>query len=429
MSGAIPLYLNPKYNGRLALWAPLSQTTVEACISAAVRHQLEPRLLILTNCTYDGVLLPIHELAAFAHHQGLVVHADEAWFPYGRFHPYYGSGPSAGRYNALDAGADFCVHSSHKVLAAFSQASMLHVHERFRDLFEKSTRGTRIGWVRDRFRDYEAFEHQLIENLRFWLSTSPHYPMIATLDAAAAQMGIEGPLLLTRLLGQAHSLHDWAKSNGCAIELKDIVGGNMEGYENYGFDPLKFSIAIRSGCLKTLKERLADSHQYEKSTSRSMLFLLTVGTQRGQVEGLKAKLASLSDCLGGSGEGEDARYEVTGQAVLIPRDAHYANGTYLSLSDARKRCEEGEELIACHMVTPYPPGIPLLLPGLKITVDAIDAIRGQRGEDIEVHGLRAHNGDQWIRVILHDEQDKILKRCSGDAEAILRKLCQVGLPA
>src|SRR6185295_13986776 len=146
----------------------------------------------------------VFELAQMVHDRGVLLQADEAWFPYGRFHPYYasGAGTSAGRYNALDSNADFSVHSAHKALAAFSQASMLHVGTHFKELLEEPD--PNFGWLKDRFKTFEEFEHRLIENLSYWLSTSPHYPMIASLDAATSQMSIEGGSLIGSLLRHAH---------------------------------------------------------------------------------------------------------------------------------------------------------------------------------------------------------------------------------
>jgi len=429
LSGAVPYYLTPRFNERLGLWAPLSFDEITGGIQTAVDRGLEPKLIVLTNCTYDGTLLPIKELARFAHERGLLVHADEAWFAYGRFHPYYGGGPSSGRYNALDSEADFCVHSSHKVLAAFSQASMIHVGKHFAQLFGGVAPGgdpSRIlKWLLRRFDSYECFEHQLHENLRYWLSTSPHYPMIATLDAATAQMGLEGPALLDRIIGHGLDLHRWAQQQGFAVTPEDLTPGLLSSYQLYGHDPLKFTIRVRAGQKQQLREHLEQQqqpHQWEKATERAVLFLLTVGTHEAQVESLQQALGECRDLLGRNDRERPTRKpDISGQVVVLPQDAHYASGEYLTLKQAKKQCQEqvGDQLlgpVACHMVTPYPPGIPTILPGMRISKKVIGWIEDLCRSGEEVHGLRGSREDAKIRVLSIEEYNRLKGRLTRSLE-------------
>lgn len=420
MSGAIPFYLAPEFNTALGLWKPLSMTQIFSGIDEAA--SFKPRLIVLTSCTYDGILLPIKEIAQRSHERGILLYADEAWFPYGRFHPYYGSGPSEGRYNGLDSNADFCVHSSHKALAAFSQASMLHVGASFRRLFDKDFADA-FDWLAQRYSDYETFEHQLMENLRFWLSTSPHYPMIATLDAATAQMNIEGPALLGKLLEHSERLRAWARTTGCEVTREDLLGGVVLGYEKYGYDPLKFTVRIkhgqRSAFLHCLEEH---KHQCEKSTDRTALFLLTVGTKIAHVEDLKATLELCRHQLGNGTEPKSKarKPDVQGQVVLLPRDAHYSTGHYMTLEDIGDHIRQGDIVVGCQMVTPYPPGIPTILPGLRVTLSSIEWIAELFEQKREVHGLRVTDNQAKIRILL--ESDDEFKRLSARQPEVVKAL-------
>lgn len=437
MAGAVPYYLTPSFNSKLGVWKPLTLEQIETCIDQALDQGLQPRLLILTTCTYDGVLFPVYELADIVHKRGVLVHADEAWFPYGRFHPYYarGAGTSAGRYNALDSNADFCVHSSHKALAAFSQASMLHIGNHFKQLLEGAD--SKFAWLNERFQTLEAFEHRLIENLSYWLSTSPHYPMIASLDAATAQMSIEGSSLIGTLLGHAHELNTWAEGAVCKVGRDSLLDDSA--YEKYGLDPLKFTVQVKPKQREAFCEKLEDErHQWEKSSARSVLFLLTTGTLKEHVEGLISVLDRNKKLLGDDPKAPSLEApDISGQVSILPSDAHYATGEYKSLVEIRDlalAADNGgptKHPIACHMVTPYPPGVPTILPGLRVTASSIKWVEDIKRNGGEVHGLFEVDDELYMRVVLPNssEHEKLLAKYAADGtHEVLAKLMtpQVG---
>lgn len=415
LSGAIPFYITPRFNAKLKLWHPLSYRDIGAALSELDERGLQPRMLVLTTCTYDGILFPVREIAKLAHEKGILFHADEAWFPYGRFHPFYGLGQSTGRYNALDSDADFCVHSSHKALAAFSQASMIHVGSHFEKLLTNDDQGKEFSWLKERFGNFQEFEHQLVENLTFWLSTSPHYPMIATLDCATAQMYMEGTAALGTLLSRARRLHEWAADAGCAV-TKDDLTGNVEEFEEYSHDILRFMVRVKPGRLEEMKKKLLNhQQQWEKSSERTLLFLVTLGTSESDVELLIQALEQCKEYLGaGEVVYKSLEPEISGQVVIRPQDAHYATGRYMSLpeikdylqliTDTNVTEQPCPTAIACHMVTPYPPGVPTILPGLPITVSSLDWIESILSSGGEVHGLM--EGDKpKMRVLLSTDQE------------------------
>ena len=89
MSGAHPIYLPPVYNEKLGIWNPLTLETLEAHIREARVDGRPPRMLILTTCTYEGVLYPLDRIAAACEREGMLLYADEAWARYLSFHPFY----------------------------------------------------------------------------------------------------------------------------------------------------------------------------------------------------------------------------------------------------------------------------------------------------------------------------------------------------
>ena len=182
ISGARPVYLVPERNG-LGLAGPIPAAALSA---QAVRDRLTghrfaagaaapgPVYAVITNSTYDGLCYDAVRVAELLGASVPRVHFDEAWFAYARFHPLY-----ARRYGmAVDEhtvpGPErptvFATQSTHKLLAAMSQSSMLHVRPSPRAPVD---------------------HHRLNETFLMHASTSPLYPMIASLDVAAAMM--DGP--------------------------------------------------------------------------------------------------------------------------------------------------------------------------------------------------------------------------------------------
>jgi arginine/lysine/ornithine decarboxylase len=424
MSGAIPVYLPACFNARLGVWGPISMPDLSQAINATYPEEKKPRMVILTTCTYEGILYPVWEIARLCERNGMLFYADEAWAPYLSFHPYYTWVTADGqrvRYNAIHetSSAHFAVHSTHKTMAAFSQASMIHVSFRFKQLFE--TESADWQWLRARFAinghgSYSKFSHDLHEVLRYWHSTSPHYPMMATLDCAGVQMRLEGMRLIEERLRwikrfKERVTHDCGLTEAeCFVGLREVVGeAQADQYERAGYlhDPLKLTISFRSeeGC-SAFKELLRKSRiQWEKSTPVTILFLVSMGTVENHFEYLYRAILEMKEAIG---RPEKDAFEtsvvdaVKGQTVLIPRDAALCDGELMKLQDTEGR-------ISSQFLVPYPPGIPLFLPGLRITRPMIEIVRSvaeKEGAD-SVHGLFERNGEYYVEVIRDDELCKL----------------------
>ncbi|MFD0851012.1 Orn/Lys/Arg decarboxylase N-terminal domain-containing protein [Actinomadura adrarensis] len=191
ITGACPVYLVPERNG-LGLAGPIRPSALDAAtLSQRIEsHPLatgDPTYGVITNSTYDGLC---YDAVRVGELLGPVVprlHFDEAWFAYARFNPLY-----ARRYGmAIDErtmpGGDrptvFATQSTHKLLAALSQASMLHV---------RSAERAPVDYSR------------LNETYNMHASTSPLYPMMASLDVAAAMMdGPSGAFLTGEAIAEA----------------------------------------------------------------------------------------------------------------------------------------------------------------------------------------------------------------------------------
>lgn len=177
MTGAIPLYLTPERN-ELGIIGPIplsefSKQSIAAKIAASpLARGREPKvkLAVVTNSTYDGLCYNAELIKQTLGDSVEVLHFDEAWYAYAAFHEFYDGRYGMGTSRSEEGPLVFATHSTHKMLAAFSQASMIHVQDG----------GTR---KLDVARFNEAF--------MMHISTSPQYGIIASLDVASAMM--EGP--------------------------------------------------------------------------------------------------------------------------------------------------------------------------------------------------------------------------------------------
>ncbi|WP_395375813.1 Orn/Lys/Arg decarboxylase N-terminal domain-containing protein [Marinicella sp. W31] len=193
MTGATPVYFQPSRNA-FGIIGPISreQFTPEHMSKRMQEHPLienapdKVKMAVVTNSTYDGICYNANMIKHTANHAVEFLHFDEAWYAYAAFHEFYKD-----RFGMADVDdeeilpAIFTTHSTHKLLAAFSQASMIHI---------KQGSNTQVNPTHFN----EAF--------MMHTSTSPHYGVIASCDVAAKMMsGKGGPSLIEDIHHEAMS--------------------------------------------------------------------------------------------------------------------------------------------------------------------------------------------------------------------------------
>jgi arginine decarboxylase len=378
LSGARPVYLDASVNPQYGLYGPVPKATLLDAISA---HP-DAKALILTSCTYDGLRYDLPPIIAAAHAKGIKVIIDEAWYGFARFHPTF-------RPTALEAGADYATQSTHKVLSAFSQASMIHVN------------------------DPDFDEHGFRENFMMHTSTSPQYAMIASLDVARKQASLEGFRLLSRTLALAAELRQQLDATGVfrVLGLEDLVSPALAD-DGIRLDPTKITVDI-AGCGHTsdeLQRELFERFgiQVEKSTFRTVSLLLTIGTTRSKVSRLYDAFMRIArerrPPLAPRRLPDLPRF---GGLRLLPRDAFYTEGEQLPLLDDADG-PDGTLVgrVAADAIVPYPPGIPVVVPGQIITADLLaylaGLLRSPRRE--EIHGLVTVGHRACLRVVTRAEE-------------------------
>ncbi|NWK80280.1 aminotransferase class I/II-fold pyridoxal phosphate-dependent enzyme [Aquitalea sp. LB_tupeE] len=373
LSGALPVYLDSSINKQYGIFGPVPKATIFAAIEA----NPDARVLILTSCTYDGLRYDLVPIIEAAHEKGIKVIVDEAWYGFARFHPAF-------RPTALESGADYVTQSTHKILSAFSQASMIHVNDPGFD------------------------EHLFRENFNMHTSTSPQYNLIASLDVARKQAVTEGYRLLDRTLKLAEELRDKINSTGAfrILELEDLLPEEMRE-DGIRLDPTKLTVDISQSGFTTdeLQHALFERYniQVEKSTFSTITLLLTMGTTRSKVSRLYDALLRLAkEKRAPRAVGRMPEIPRFSRLACLPRDAFYEAGERLPLLDDDGRPNAAlNGRVCCDQIVPYPPGIPVLVPGQVIDDSILSYLaRLQKTQKtIEMHGLAEDGGEMYVRVL------------------------------
>ncbi|SMO81816.1 aminotransferase class I/II-fold pyridoxal phosphate-dependent enzyme [Melghirimyces algeriensis] len=337
LAGVRPVFLSGR--GHEPLGGQLQATDLENMLS----RYPEAKGVLITSPDYFGRVQPVSDLSMVCQRFGVPLMVDEAHGAHFGFHP---SLPKS----ALRMNADGVVQSTHKMLPAMTMASMLHLQ------------GDRL----DR------------EQISYWLkviqSSSPSYPLMASLDLARRFLVQEGKVQLQRIIEMISQMRK--KIWNLEQLTEDWVPGS---------DPLKICIRSRKSIsgyrlLQWLEDR---KHSMEMADHEKVLAVMTVGTNQDDVDRLTDLLYRLD------------REMVTmeeNQPISIPENPWWSECA-ISLDQLRMKENERVSLdqavnrISAAMVTPYPPGIPLVLPGETFTQEKVTQIRHVLDHGGRVRGL------------------------------------------
>jgi len=345
LSGAIPVYVQPEIsrNIGIAMGTPLSS------IKNAVRKEPHAKAVFIINPTYYGVTSDIKAIINIAHTHGMAVLADEA---HGAHMPFHKDFP----VTAMETGADISTVSIHKTAGSLTQSSALLLKSKI------------------------VSSEKVKEVLNLTYTSSASYLLMCSLDIARKQMAVKGAEILEEVLGLAR----WARQ-----EINKIDGLYAFGKEIIGspgccnFDETKIGINVRNlgytGYQIESMLRKEYNIQIEMSDLYNILALITIGDRKEDVASLinalkdissKTEIRELKNCL---------ILPPVPEMIVSPRDAFYNSKKIVKLENA-----EGE--IAGEMIMAYPPGIPVICIGERITDDIIDYIRILKGEKCKLQG-------------------------------------------
>jgi len=352
-SGAMPVYLEPEVD---PLWGIPLTVSAEAARRALAEHAAA-KAVFVTSPTYNGLGSDLAAVAAAAHAAGVPFVTDQAWGPHLRFCPEL-------PVDAMTAGADAAVVSTHKLISGITQTSVL------------MARAERISLAR------------LDSMVAMTQSTSPQVPMYASIDAARQQMATRG----AELWRGAIELAGWARG-----ELNELPGVRCLGEEALSrrgvasFDPTRLTISTcdsgHSGY--ELETILRDEYHIavEAADPLNIVLNVTYGDSREDLERLVAVFADYAKrfgkVAGGGGSaacsGLLAHTPAFTRQVLSPREAFFAPSRALPLARCGGR-------VSAEMVTPYPPGIPVLGPGEEISAEIVAYLLEGAAAELKVHG-------------------------------------------
>jgi arginine decarboxylase len=490
MSGGIPSYLVPLRN-RYGIIGPIPPANLKpAAIKAAIKANplvpkgadTRPVYSVVTNSTYDGLCYNARRVEELLDPTVDRIHFDEAWYAYARFNPIYRDRHGMhGDPKDHKGPTVFATHSTHKLLAALSQASLLHI------------RDGRSPIPHARFN----------ESFMMHASTSPFYPIIVSNDVTAAMMDGPGGLALTResideavafrqTMGRVHrefkDKGEWFFNTWNAETVKEGKGGRKVAFADaspellatdpdpwvlhpnetwHGFgdiedgycmlDPIKVSIVTpgvadkggldKKGIPATLVTAYLHNRgvEVEKTTDFTILFLFSIGITKGKWGTLLNALLDfkrdydgntrLAEALPEQVAGYPAVYGEMGLRDLADqmfamlketRQTHWLAEAFSTLpelvmtpSDAYQQLirdqiehvplEKLANRVLATSLVPYPPGIPMLMPGESTGADDgpyLGYLRALAKWDArfpgfghDTHGVENRDGKQYVQCL------------------------------
>ncbi|HPY63777.1 MAG TPA: aminotransferase class I/II-fold pyridoxal phosphate-dependent enzyme [Bacillota bacterium] len=335
LARAVPIYVNPSVDKELGIPLAMSVKDVEV----AIREHPDAVAVFVNNPTYYGVCPNLNEVVRIAHAAEMRVLVDEA---HGT-HFYF---QDALPVSAMDAGADMSSVSLHKTGGSLTQSSLL--------LLGPSMRKDG-GYV-----------HQIINLTQ---TTSASYLLLSSLDITRRNLALRGQKIYERVIEFANYARD---------EINQIGGYNAFGKERcdgdafFAFDSCKLPLhTIKMGLSGIeIYDILRDEYdiQIEFGDMLNCLAILSVGDRPVAIERLIAALADIRFTYGK----EPARHLVNEYippvVVMTPAEAFYAPSEQLPLAKCEGR-------IASESIMCYPPGIPILAPGERVTAEVLTYIR------------------------------------------------------
>ncbi|MCD7975395.1 MAG: aminotransferase class I/II-fold pyridoxal phosphate-dependent enzyme [Phascolarctobacterium sp.] len=350
------VFLRPDYCERFDIHTQVSPEAIEGVL----KKNSAIKAVLLTSPNYYGVAAETKKIADICHKYNRVLLVDEAHGPHLGFSKKLP--PSA-----MQCGADACVQSTHKILGAMSQCSMLHI------------KGKRI------LPEFAADAMSLLT------TTSPNYLLMASLDAVRYQIEAKGGKMAETAISAADKLREViARHKGLRI-LKSSDCGGLKldktkvtvSFKKWGISGMK-----AAGCLREngIAVELADAW--------NVLFLVTFADTGRDFKNALLKIdASLSKLEKGK---RQALAEIVPEmpettAAMKMRDVFYADREKIPFAPSSGR-------ICGEQVSFYPPGIPVLLPGEIITDEIIGYCRRMKETGISVSGP-ADSSLKTIRVI------------------------------
>ena len=332
LCGAVPVYVNPEVNASLGISLGMKREAV----AKAIREHPNAVAVLVNNPTYYGICSDLRAIVKMAHDAGMYCLADEA---HGT-HFYFGGGLPV---SAMEAGADMAAVSMHKSGGSLTQSSLLLCGP-----------GIQAGYAR-----------QIINLTQ---TTSGSYLLMVSLDISRRNLALRGRDVFHRV----SDMGEYARQEINAVGGYYAFGRELrDGNAVFDFDTTKLSVHTLDIGLAGIEvyDLLRDEYdiQIEFGDIGNILAYLSMGDRPQEMERLVSALAEIRRRYQKDPAGLLTQEYVEPQVVISPQEAFYAEKISLPL-------EESVGRVASEFVMCYPPGIPLLAPGERITTEVLEHI-------------------------------------------------------
>ena len=332
LTGAVPVYVNPEVDQRLGISLGMKREQV----AKAIAEHPKAVAVLVNNPTYYGICSDLRAIVKMAHNAGMLCLVDEA---HGT-HFYFGSGLPV---SAMEAGADMASVSMHKSGGSLTQSSLLltgpNIH---------------AGYVR-----------QIINLTQ---TTSGSYLLMSSLDISRRNLALRG----RKVFHQVADMAEYARREINAVGGYYAFGRElMNGNSVFDFDTTKLSVHTLDIGLAGIEvyDILRDEYdiQIEFGDIGNILAYLSMGDRPQELERLVSALAEIRRRYQKDATGMLTQEYIEPEVVTSPQEAFYAPKISVPLAESEGRvCSE---FVMC-----YPPGIPILAPGERITGEILEHI-------------------------------------------------------
>lgn len=346
LSGAVPVYVNPGVDKKLGISLGMKSDDVKK----AIRENPDAKAILINNPTYYGICSDIIQITRDAHDANMLVLADEA---HGT-HLYFGRDMPV---SAMSAGADMTAVSMHKTGGSLTQSSIL-------------LSGDDIN------------EGHLRQTINLTQTTSASYLLLSSLDISRRNLALNGEEIFSKVRLLAEDARTEINRLGGFYAFSDELINKTDVYD---FDKTKLPVFTREIGLAGIEvyDILRDKYdiQIEFGDLGNILAIISVGDRSLEIERLISALSEIKRIYSKDPRGMFDHEYIAPDVVLRPKDAFYSN----------KRTMPIEESVGCvsgEFVTAYPPGIPILAPGERITRDILEYIKYSKQKGCFLTGTR-----------------------------------------
>jgi arginine decarboxylase len=357
LAGARAVFVNPEVDSSTGLTLGLRREAVEE----ALTQYPEAKGLLVTRPSYYGMAMPLEAIAQTLHEHGKPLLVDEAHGAHFGFHPELPQ-------SALSYGADMVVQSTHKLLTAMTMGAMLHIQG---DLVER--------------KEVKRF-------LTMLQSSSPSYPLMASLDISRRQMHTEGRELLEQGIAVVEDFTKKMKEQSRFALL--VPESHFQEDADNDKDPFKVILKDIQGNLSgfELKDALEEHGCFvEMADPQAVLLIFSLAsTEQDAIQVLQAlEKISASDYGGAEGNVEGDTLRSFSSAVMpgLSKPVSFDESVYRQRGTILVALEDSVGRVSSEMIVPYPPGIPVLCPGERISEEVSRYLMQLAAMGARIHGL------------------------------------------